>query len=475
MADTFQFVNTLEIPDPLVGRYLAAEGMLPLASEVLSEGALYLRYALPVEVALLEVLAEDGWFATVHLPAVREAAAQVSLAEFQAEEGRVRHDLKALVNVFAARCPAEVRSYIHLGATSYDILANAHLLRLREGVNRVLLPELNQCLQQLHRLADRYAATPQIGRTHGQYAEPMTFGYSMAVYLERLGWCRLELERSMQGLRGKFSGAVGAYTTPGLLHTNARDLEERVLAKVGLVAASSATQITHPEPALAVLHHITAAFGVLANLADDLRHLQRSEINEVAEAYLESAQVGSSAMPHKRNPITWENVKSLWKTFMPQMMTFYLDQVSEHQRDLSNSASARFLPRLLLGLALACRRSNKGLTSLVVDEAVMVGRLQQLNEVVSGPLQALLSGLGLEDAHEYVRLASVEARRSGKGLLEVAQLNPELAPWLEKLRPEQREALSEPQRLCGAAEAACRRTLQEWGQRLSLNPAQESL
>lgn len=460
--------NLLEFPDPLVGRYLNSEGMLPLASEVLSEGALYLRYALPVEVALLEVLAEDGWFDSSLLPAAREAAGQVTLDEFQKEEARVRHDLKALVNVYAARCPEGVRSFIHLGATSYDILANAHLLRLKAGVEQVLLPELNRCLQELHRLGEKYAATPQIGRTHGQYAEPMTFGYSMAVYLERLGWCQLELKRSLENVRGKFSGAVGAYTTPGLLHKNARDVEQRVLAKVGLQAAETATQITFPEPALAVLHHISAAFGVLANLADDLRHLQRSEINEVAEAYLESSQVGSSAMPHKRNPITWENVKSLWKTFMPQMMTFYLDQISEHQRDLSNSASARFLPRLLLGLALACRRTSKGLSSLVVDEQTMVGRLAQLNEVVSGPLQALLSGLGLEDAHEYVRVASVEARKQGKGLLEVAQANDELQPWLAKLSAEQLKAMSKPELLCGPAEAACRRALKTWAEKLKL-------
>ena len=458
--------NLLEFPDPLVGRYLNSEGMLPLASEVLSEGALYLRYALPVEVALLEVLAEDGWFDSSLLPAAREAAGQVTLDEFQKEEARVRHDLKALVNVYAARCPEGVRSFIHLGATSYDILANAHLLRLKAGVEQVLLPELNRCLQELHRLGEKYAATPQIGRTHGQYAEPMTFGYSMAVYLERLGWCQLELKRSLENLRGKFSGAVGAYTTPGLLHKNARDVEQRVLAKVGLQAAETATQITFPEPALAVLHHISAAFGVLANLADDLRHLQRSEINEVAEAYLESSQVGSSAMPHKRNPITWENVKSLWKSFMPQMMTFYLDQISEHQRDLSNSASARFLPRLLLGLALACRRTSKGLSSLVVDEQTMVGRLAQLNEVVSGPLQALLSGLGLEDAHEYVRVASVEARKQGKGLLEVAQANDELKPWLARLSSDQLKAMSKPELLCGPAEAACRRALKTWSDKL---------
>lgn len=461
-------MHLLEFPDALSGRYLASEGLLEPASELLSEASLYLRYALPVEVALLEVLAEDGWFDAALLPAAREAAGKVSLEEFQAEEARVRHDLKALVNVYASHCPPQVRSFIHLGATSYDILSNAHLLRLRSGVEQLVMPELRNCLKQLARLAETYADTPQIGRTHGQYAEPMTFGYAMAVYLERLGWCTLELQRSLQELRGKFSGAVGAYTTPGLLHPDPRDIEERVLARLGLKAAATSTQITHPEPALAVLHHLTSAFGVLANLADDLRHLQRSEINEVAEAYAEGSQVGSSAMPHKRNPITWENVKSLWKTFMPQLLTFYLDQVSEHQRDLSNSASARFLPRLLLGLTLAARRASKGLSTLTVDREAMVGRVDELQEVASGPLQAILSGLGLEDAHEHVRRASVESRRSGATLLQVMQSQEALAPWLSRLSPSQLQALSQPQQLCQSSAAACRRALEEWRQRLEL-------
>ena len=465
-------MDLLDIPDPLVGRYLVSEGLLDLASQTLSEGAFWLRFALPVELALLEVLAEDGWFSADLLPAAREAAARVTLEEFRAEEIRVRHDLKALVNVFSRHAPEELRSYIHLGATSYDILANAHLMRLRAGVVELVLPELRACCAGLARLATQYAATPQIGRTHGQYAEPMTFGYAMAVYLERLGWSVLQIERSLTELRGKFSGAVGAFTTPAVLHPNAFAIERRVLQKVGLEPALSSTQIAHPEPALAVLHHITAAFGVLANLADDMRHLQRSEINEVAEAYASESQVGSSAMPHKRNPITWENIKSLWKTFMPQLTTFYLDQVSEHQRDLSNSASARFAPRLLMGLAVAARRARKALDGLTIDEPTMVGRLDSLEEVVSGPLQALLSGLGLADAHEWVRRASVTARERKCGLLEVIGEVPEVQPWLARLRPEQLQKLRRPRELCAAAEAATHRCVTEWSSRLGLDSAQ---
>ena len=461
--------DDLEIPDALVGRYLPSEGLSELASQKLSEASIYLDYALRLEIALLQVLARRGLFAQELVEASKEAATRVTLQLIRREEERTRHDLKALVNVFAENCPAEVRPYIHLGATSYDILANAHLLRLREGVEQMVLPLLRQVCQELARLAEEHAATPQIGRTHGQYAEPLTFGYTMAVYLERLGTCVLALEQSLKGLRGKFSGAVGAYTTPGLLHEDARAIELEVLAEVGLQAAWTSTQITMPEPALTVLHHASASFGVLANLADDLRALQRSEIGEVAESYASESQVGSSAMPHKRNPITWENVKSLWKTFMPQMMTFYLDQVSEHQRDLTNSASARFLPRLLLGLAVAASRTHKGLAHLYVDREAMLKRLEGLGEVVSGPLQALLSARGVADAHEIIRKLSIRGRQEGRGLLDMALEDESLREELLALGESRLEALRMPQNLIGPAARATTRALEHWRPALGLS------
>ena len=458
----------LEIPDALVGRYLGSEGLEEIASRKLSEASIYLDYSLRLEVALLQVLSRRGLISAEHLQASQEAVGKVTLARFREEEERTRHDLKALVNVFSEQCPEEVRPYIHLGATSYDILSNAHLLRLREGVQEIVIPRLRQVCAQLARLTREHAATPQIGRTHGQYAEPLTFGYSMAVYLERMGTCVLALEASLKGLRGKFSGAVGAYTTPGLLHDDARQVELEVLTEVGLEAAWTSTQITMPEPALTVLHHLSASFGVLANLADDLRALQRSEIGEVAESYASESQVGSSAMPHKRNPITWENVKSLWKTFMPQMLTFYMDQVSEHQRDLTNSASARFLPRLLLGLAVASSRAHKGLAHLYVDQEAMLVRLEKLGEVVSGPLQALLSLHGVADAHEIIRRLSVRGREEKRGLLELALEDDSIRDRLLALGEEKLNALRRPQNLVGPAQQAALRALAHWTQALDL-------
>lgn len=454
--------DSLDIPDALVARYLVSEGLEELASSTVSEAAVYLRYGLALELALLEVLSDRGLFSPDLMPACRQAAQQVELSRFREEEAKTRHDLKALVNVFSEQCPEKVRPYIHLGATSYDILANAHLLRLRVGCQELVLPLLAKVLKQLARLAETYKDTPQIGRTHGQYAEPMTFGYAMAVYLERLALCYLEIERSLELLRGKFSGAVGAYTTPGLLYHDPRQVEEAVLQKVGLTPNQTATQIAHPECSLNVLHHLCAAFGVLANLADDMRHLQRSEINEVAESYAASSQVGSSAMPHKRNPITWENIKSMWKVCMPQMMTFYMDQISEHQRDLSNSASVRFQPRLLLGLSVSASRAEKALSKLVVDSDSMESRVAQLQEVISGPLQALLSLGGVADAHETIRVLSIQARQQGCSLWELASSHPTLAPHLEQLQDWQKQGLQQPQNLVRPALEATERCLENY-------------
>lgn len=455
--------SRLSLPDPLIARYLRGD-FLERAAERMADATLYLDHCVEVELALLTVLANRGFLTADLVEQTRQSSRSITPDELMAEDDRVRHDLKAVVNCMARYAPEPVKPLIHLGATSYDILSNAHLLRLREGVRDFALPALREVCTELARLAEREAETPTIGRTHGQYAEPITFGYALAVILDRLGFCVTALEESLGHLRGKFSGAVGAYVAMGLLFDDPRAIEREVLAQLDLEPNHTSTQITHPEPALAVLHHLTAAFGVLANLADDLRHLQRSEIAEVAESYKAESQVGSSAMPHKQNPITWENIKSLWKTFMPSLMTFYMDQISEHQRDLTNSASARFLPRLVLGLTVAAKRATRGLHGLVVVRERMSERLAGLDQVVSGPAQVLLSSVGCPDAHEKVRLLTLA---SGK-LPDLLTADPELAPYLAKLEPRQREALASPQAMTGPAHKAALETAHYWKERLSL-------
>src|SRR5262249_29305451 len=140
--------------------------------------------------------------------------------------------------------------------------------------------------------------------------------------------------------RGKFAGAVGAYNASSLFFPDPEAFEVDVLKEMGLRPAEQSSQVTPNEPVVRLLAEITIACGIMANLADDMRHLQRTEIGEIGEEF-EAAQVGSSTMPQKRNPINFENAKSLWKIIVPRVTTAFMDQISEHQRDLTNSASAR--------------------------------------------------------------------------------------------------------------------------------------
>ncbi len=265
---------------------------------------------------------------------------------------------------------------MHLGATSVDILDTAASLRYRDVTRAVLLPLLADLEEALVRLARAEADTPQVGRTHGQHAVPITFGFAVAGYVSRLGKCILRIRDRAGDLRGKLSGAVGAYNAASLLVDDPEALEREFLAGLGLAPSDSATQLVEPEHLLGLLLEINTAFGVIANLADDLRHLQRSEIAEVREEFAEG-QVGSSTMPQKRNPWNAEHVKSLWKAFAPRVVTFFLDQVSEHQRDLTNSASGRFVADYLAGFAGAVARTVSVVGSLAVDRAAMAANLRE--------------------------------------------------------------------------------------------------
>jgi adenylosuccinate lyase len=171
---------------------------------------------------------------------------------------------------------------------------------------------------------------------------------------------------------------------------------------------------------------MNTAFGILANLADDLRHLQRTEVGELAE-YFAEGQVGSSTMPHKRNPWNAEHVKSLWKTFAPRSMTWFMDQISEHQRDLSNSASGRFVVEFVAGFVAAAERTRRILERLHVDEPGIERNLRTgVHRVLAEPLYILLAAGGVEDAHEQLRRLTLAADESGRSILDTAREDEEL-------------------------------------------------
>ncbi len=414
---------------PLDHRYSLSEPQLfENLSAVLGEAAT-VRSCARVEVALLETLLSElspSLLTPELAKRLAELARTLPPEEVYAEEAKVHHNIRALVNVLKGHLPEEVRPLVHLGATSVDILDTASALRYRDAATRIVLPILLDLQAQLIRLAREEADTVQVGRTHGQHAVPITFGFAMAGYVARLGKSIQRIHDRARDLRGKLAGAVGAYNATSLLVPDPQGLERRVLATLGLEPSEHSTQLVEPEYLLLLLLEVNTAFGIIANLADDLRQLQRSEIAEVREEFTE-AQVGSSTMPQKRNPWNSEHVKSLWKAFSPRVVTFFMDQISEHQRDLTNSASARFVVDYVAGFSLAAARMLSVVRSLVVDRRRMAENLERAGDMVISEAVYVLSALGGDpEAHERVRKATLQAEKQRLPLAGVLQGDPRL-------------------------------------------------
>ena len=453
---------------PLDHRYFAsAPDLWKRLSAYLSESAT-VRYQAKVEAALVLALSRFGLCSEAVAAEVERAAREIDPAEVYREEEKTRHNIRALVNCIRARVSDEAKPFVHFTATSVDIMDTARALQLRDVALEVVIPLLMELERVLIGIARQEAETIQAGRTHGQHAVPITFGFAVAEYVSRLGNRIEALRHAAHNLKGKMAGAVGAYNASRLFFSDPAAFEREVLATLGLSAADHATQIVQPEFLLDYMHCVASAFGVLANLADDVRHLQRTEIAEVGEAF-EAEQVGSSTMPHKRNPWNFEHVKSLWKVFVPRMITLYMDQISEHQRDLTNSASGRFAVEMVAGLALAADRLIKVLRKLVVDRRRMEENFQRTAaSVIAEPLYILLAATGHPDAHEAVRRLTLKADAGEGSLWELASANEELAPYLARFTPEQRAILQDPRRYKGLAVERTLQVCEEWERRLNL-------
>jgi adenylosuccinate lyase len=412
--------------------YLANTELYEELTEYLSEEAL-IRYCLRVEGELLKAhLDAAGSLGSETERVIEDAISAVTPQEVYEEERSTRHALRALVNVLRGKLPEELLPYVHLGATSVDIIDTAAALRLRGAVEQVLLPLLIALEEELIELTEAEAETPQVGRTHGQHAVPITLGFAYAEYTARLGKSIERIAREARELRGKMSGAVGGYNAMSLIHSDPVALEKAVLARLDLEPAEYASQIVEPEYQLRLLLEINTAFGILANLADDLRNLQRSEIDELRE-FFSSSQVGSSTMPQKRNPWNSEHVKSLWKAFAPRVTTFFMDQISEHQRDLTNSASGRFIADYIAGFGAAANRMLRIVRTLRPNRERLEENLQASGDMLlSEAAYVLLARAGHTDAHEAVRKLTLSCEERGVSMGAALEEEPELKEMIDQ-------------------------------------------
>jgi adenylosuccinate lyase len=461
---------------PFDSRYYGADHTFySKVHDHLSEEA-SIRYFLRIEDALVQTLAQYGFCSEEISGEVSRACQQVTAAEVYEEEARIQHNIRALVNSIRKRVSEKARGYVHLFATSNDIMDTAAALRYKEFTGDILIPDLVELLRLLSAIARREAATIQMGRTHGQHAEPITFGYAIALYVSRLGGRILNMESARQNLRGKFSGPVGAHNALYLaLRDRTLQFERDLLARLTLKPSDTgvSSQLVEQEPLTDLVYSAVSTFGILANFADDMRQLYRTEIAEVREQF-QPDRVGSSTMPHKINPKDFENIKSFWKAYMPRFSTVLMDQISEHQRDLTNSASGRFVAEFLAAVDYTVYRTIKVSKLLEVNHENLKRNINMSRDsIIAEPLYIILGLHGCPDPYDWSKKLVNKSRASGRKMTELMEEEPELREYFSKFTDEERKLINNPELYTGNAEQVTHSTCDYWEDRVK-NLAQRS-
>jgi adenylosuccinate lyase len=443
-------MDRFDCVSPLDYRYYGGnQRLFKRISPILSERAA-IRYCLMVEAAVVRALENRFLCPPGTADEVEAAITEVTPEDVEREDAVIHHYTKAIVNALRDKVSDRAKPFVHLFVTSFDIQDTSFCLRLRDVVTKVIVPDLRQLEATLIKVARAGADIVQIGRTHGQHAVPITFGFAIAEYVDRLGQRILFINDAVDNLRGVISGAVGAYNAMTLAIPDPENFEEEVLHLLGLRPGRYSTQIVEPEYVTDMTYAVVSTFGVLANFADDIRHLQRTEIQEVAEGFSEQ-QVGSSTMPHKRNPWNLEHVKSLWKEFTPRLFSVLQNQISEHQRDLTNSASGRFVPEIYVAFTDAVDRLLRVCSTLEIHPQNMAKNVAMSADHSAEQLYILLSLQGLADAHTLAQRLSVQAREQGRSVFECALADPALASYVAKLTPAQKESVNDPTQYTGVS------------------------
>jgi len=327
----------------------------------------------------------------------------VKLDRVKEIELEIKHDVMALVQALAEACGPS-GAHVHLGATSYDIVDTAMALQLKDAVD-LIEKRLNDLEAVLMEKAEKYKETIMIGRTHGQHALPITLGFKFAVWIretarhiERLRECR------KRALVGKMSGAVG---TQAGLGPHAIRIQQLVMERLGIKPAEISTQIVQRDRYAELVCVLAIIASTLDKMATEIRELQRPEIGEVSEPFERERQVGSSTMPHKRNPITCERISGLAKV-MRSLVGPALENIPTwHERDLTQSSAERFIiPEACILTDYMLVLMTNVLKDLWVDEERMRRNLEltQGRTMSEAAMIALTrKGMDRQKAHELIR------------------------------------------------------------------------
>lgn len=375
-----------------------------------------LQRILDVEAALALAHAKVGNVTDDHAAIIKKTASlrYVKLEKVQEIDSKINHEITAIVRALSEQC-GESGKYIHLGATSNDILDTGAALQIGDAIG-MLEANLGELKRTLAAKADEHRDTIMIGRTHGQYALPVTFGLKVANY-------SLEVHRHQERLHearkrilvGKMSGAVGTGAGFG---PKAIQIQEEVMRQLGLGVEEGPTQIVARDRYVELMSILANIATSVEKFATEIRNLQRGEIAEVSEPFDDAVQVGSSTMAHKRNPVTAENVCGLARIVRGFMSPAMESAILWHERDLTNSSAERFfVPHSFILVDDILAKTEKMFKSLVVNTDRMWSNLQRAGSVIMAEsvMMALVAkGMGRQDAHELIRKCSMESQRASE-------------------------------------------------------------
>jgi len=379
------------------------------------------RTWLAVEVAATETLAEAGLVPKDAARAIREKA-DFSLERIHAIEAEVRHDVIAFTTAVAEIVGPEAR-WFHYGLTSNDVVDTAQALLIGQA-SRIILQDLRNLIEVLQRRAFEFKDTPMVGRTHGVHAEPITFGLKLANWYDEAQRDLARFQRAAEEMRvGKFSGAVGnfAHLSP--------ELEEKICARLGLKAAPITSQVIQRDLHANYVATLAVVACTLDKIATEIRHLQRTEVRE-AEEYFSEKQKGSSAMPHKRNPVTCEQISGLARVVRANAQAAFENVALWHERDISHSSVERIIlpdSTTLLDYMLA-KTTSLADTMLVYPERMLQNLESSGGLVFSGQLLLDLveHGVSREEAYRMVQRHAMRAWQEGRNFRELVLKDKEI-------------------------------------------------
>ena len=371
---------------------------------------------LDIELAVCEIYAEKGMIPKEDLAVIKEKAG-FEVERILEIEAEVHHDVIAFLTAVNEKVGPAGR-HIHYGLTSSDIGDTAMCIQLKSS-GEILLKDIDALINALYEKAIQYKDTPCMGRSHGVHAEPTTFGVKMALYYEEFKRNRLRLERAVENIAyGKLSGAVGTFSNIS------PDIETKLCQRLGLKPDPVSTQVIQRDRHAEFMAALAITAGSLDQLATEIRHLQRTEVREAEEPF-QKGQKGSSAMPHKRNPILCERVTGLSRVIKSNMNVALENMTLWHERDISHSSAERVIfPDSTIALDYLLDRMTFIIKGLIVYPENMMANIQKTGGLFYS--QALLlklieKGFTREEAYKIVQDAAMRVWQGEGSLRELIE------------------------------------------------------